>query len=242
MEKVGLGLSGGQKASMPRDDEALLCRICCDHYKGRESFALACSHFFCQGCWVAYLSAKVHEGPTCVYATCPEHKCPQIVSEAVFKEFASEEDLKRYQTFSLTSFVDINKTLRFCPGKDCGMVVKAPLSYARSVRCNCGSVFCFRCGEEAHDPATCTELALWKEKCQNESETANWILANTKQCPKCKTRIEKNQGCNHMTCRQCKVEPRVFCWVGAADQFRALERVVVLLFFPVVGSQEPGQE
>lgn len=140
-----------------------------------------------------------------MYTTCPEHKCPQISSEVVFAEFLSPEDLKRYQAFSLTSFVDINKTLRFCPGKDCGMVVKAPLSYPRSVRCNCGSVFCFRCGEEAHDPSKCAELAMWKEKCQNESETANWILANTKQCPKCKTRIEKNQGCNHMSCRQCKV-------------------------------------
>lgn len=147
----------------------------------------------------------MHEGPTCVYTTCPEHKCQQIVSEAVFKEFVSSGEMARYESFALTSFVDINKTLRFCPGKNCTMVVKAPLSYPRSVRCTCGSVFCFRCGEEAHDPASCAELALWKEKCQNESETANWILANTKQCPKCKTRIEKNQGCNHMTCRQCKV-------------------------------------
>jgi ariadne-1 len=62
-----------------------------------------------------------------------------------------------------------------------------------------------RCGEEAHEPVNCQNLILWKEKCQNESETANWILANTKRCPKCNTRIEKNQGCNHMTCRECKV-------------------------------------
>ena len=43
-----------------------------------------------------------------------------------------------------------------------------------------------------------------------QSETANWILANTKKCPKCYTRIEKNQGCNHMTCQQCKYD---FCWI-----------------------------
>ena len=62
-----------------------------------------------------------------------------------------------------------------------------------------------RCGEESHEPANCKRMLEWKEKNANESETANWILANTKRCPKCNTRIEKNQGCNHMTCRECKV-------------------------------------
>ncbi|KAJ1396709.1 hypothetical protein B484DRAFT_472235, partial [Ochromonadaceae sp. CCMP2298] len=67
-----------------------------------------------------------------------------------------------------------------------------------------------RCGEEAHDPCCCAQLAEWTLKCMNESETANWILANTRKCPECNTRIEKNQGCNHMTCRLCKHE---FCWI-----------------------------
>jgi hypothetical protein len=37
-----------------------------------------------------------------------------------------------------------------------------------------------------------------------------WILANTKPCPDCKRPIEKNMGCMHMTCSQCKTE---FCWM-----------------------------
>jgi len=37
-----------------------------------------------------------------------------------------------------------------------------------------------------------------------------WFAENTKECPQCNVRIEKNEGCNHMTCRQCTYQ---FCWV-----------------------------
>jgi ariadne-1 len=53
-------------------------------------------------------------------------------------------------------------------------------------------------------------VAQWIIKNSAESENLNWILANTKSCPKCKRPIEKNQGCMHMTCSQCKYE---FCWL-----------------------------
>jgi len=49
------------------------------------------------------------------------------------------------------------------------------------------------CSKEAHDPSPCDQVEVWLDKCGNESETANWILANTKKCPVCTVRIEKNQ-------------------------------------------------
>ncbi|CAG2176675.1 unnamed protein product [Oppiella nova] len=45
-----------------------------------------------------------------------------------------------------------------------------------------------------------------------DGKTANWIITNTKECPKCLTTIEKNGGCNHMTCRSVKCKYQ-FCWV-----------------------------
>lgn len=50
-------------------------------------------------------------------------------------------------------------------------------------------------------------LKKWIKKTNDDSETSNWISANTKECPKCNVTIEKNGGCNHMVCRNnnCKV-------------------------------------
>ena len=59
------------------------------------------------------------------------------------------------------------------------------------------------------------EINLRKERKRQEElakynkMSEQWILKNTKQCPNCKKPIEKNKGCNHMTCSQCKYE---FCW------------------------------
>lgn len=136
--------------------------------------------------------------------------------------------------------------LHFTSYNSYNIIYSLNIYFRQTVRCECGYPFCFRCGEESHDPSSCSQvlqqiynipkffyphnanrdivkiniaskinnnlrqLSVWSEKCSNESETANWILANTKKCPKCHARIEKNQGCNHMNCKLCKYE---FCWI-----------------------------
>ncbi|KAJ3966704.1 hypothetical protein EV361DRAFT_832400 [Lentinula raphanica] len=72
-------------------------------------------------------------------------------------------------------------------------------------------IFCFGCPIESdHRPVVCAVARLWLKKCEDDSETANWIKSNTKECSQCQSTIEKNGGCNHMTCKKCKYE---FCWV-----------------------------
>ena len=56
----------------------------------------------------------------------------------------------------------------------------------------------------------CETVRKWLVKNSAESENMNWIIANTKPCPECKRPIEKNMGCMHITCSQCKYE---FCWM-----------------------------
>jgi ariadne-1 len=56
--------------------------------------------------------------------------------------------------------------------------------------------FCFGCPLETdHRPVICAVARMWIKKCQDDSETANWIKSNTKECSQCQSTIEKNGGC-----------------------------------------------
>jgi ariadne-1 len=123
---------------------------------------------------------------------------------------ARKSALSKYERFLSSNYVDINRNIKWCPAPHCGWAVHA-VGAVKEVTCiHCRYSFCFKCGQPAHAPLSCDGLAAWNEKCSNESETANWFVANTKKCPKCSTHIEKNQGCNHMHCGMCKND---FCWL-----------------------------
>lgn len=187
---------------------SFVCRICCDDSVATEAVSLGCGHQFCRICYSEYLRNQVNDGPSCIRAHCPEHKCSQSVPRSFFTTLLCEPVGERYSMFVMRNYIETSKNMRYCPAPGCAKVAIG--SGVTKVNCTCSNPFCFRCGEEAHDPCSCTQLAEWSLKCINESETANWILANTKKCPKCNTRIEKNQGCNHMNCKLCKYE---FCWI-----------------------------
>ncbi|KAL3937714.1 MAG: hypothetical protein SGARI_002012 [Bacillariaceae sp.] len=185
-----------------------ICLVCMDEIGSDDEFlGMGCGHDFCRDCWGDYLvNAIQHEGATCMDATCPQADCPEVITE-----------------LELRAFVEFNPQLRWCPGKGCERIAyfngatssnlqKQQRSVSITAACDdCFTAFCFTCGDEAHAPATCHQMNLWKEKNSNgDKETANWMTVNTKPCPNCGKRIEKNGGCMHMTCSKCRHQ---FCWV-----------------------------
>jgi len=137
-----------------------------------------------------------------------------VIDQHAVQKLVPEELFRKYFTFLTQSFVDTNDRLKWCPAKGCGNAITAEMVEGQVVTCSCDYRFCFHCQEEAHFPATCDQVRNWQKKIQDESETQNWISANTQDCPKCKSFIEKNGGCNHMTCRVCTYE---FCWLCLRD-------------------------
>jgi len=178
-----------------------------------NSFEASCSHRFCFECWNQYLTNKIQQGESGGIC-CASYKCNANLDQHIIKRLISDDLYQKYFNYLTQSFVDQNEKLKWCPAPNCGNVITADMLKGQIVACSCGFRFCFRCQQESHFPATCEQVRMWQKKIQDVSETQNWIMANTQDCPKCKSFIEKNGGCNHMTCRVCSYE---FCWLCMRD-------------------------
>jgi len=188
------------------------CLICMEDVDDFSKLTMPCGHSFCMECWHDYLeNAIVHEGATCFQGLkCPHAGCGEAVTEIEISE-AAPELLERYYKFRLSHFVESCGLWCPTPGCERAVIVDAKRrNQAIEGGCrHCGATFCLGCGHEVHAPLSCKVLNMWLEKEHNESETANWMTCNTKNCPKCDARIYKDGGCMSVRCSQCK---HSFCW------------------------------
>lgn len=185
------------------------CLVCCEIVEASESCALLCNHRFCHDCWRSYLTMKINEGEV-VRINCPAVSCRHVIPDEVVKKLVTEDIFKKYLRFVTRSFVEDNTHFTWCPAPRCGNAITTDMLHNQIVHCTCGFRFCFSCHHEAHTPASCEQIKQWMKKCNDDSETGNWLGSNTKDCPRCQVSVEKNGGCNHMTCRQCTHE---WCWL-----------------------------
>jgi E3 ubiquitin-protein ligase RNF19A len=86
------------------------------------------------------------------------------------------------------------------------------------VVCSCGQEICGKCGNVFHGYffTSCNKAI--------DEQFDDWARSrDVRFCPYCKARIEKAEGCNHMTCYYCEFQ---FCWICGAtytsDHFTAL--------------------
>ncbi|KAG8529312.1 uncharacterized protein KY384_005948 [Bacidia gigantensis] len=215
LEEAGLG-SDTSSAPKTRAFKGFMCEICCEDTLGLETYALKCGHRYCIDCYRQYLAQKIRDEGEAARIQCPTAGCHRIVDSRSLDLLVAEDLKSRYQTLLTRTYVEDKDHLKWCPAPnceyaiDCGIKKKELGKIVPSVTCTCRHRFCFGCTLNDHQPAPCQLVKMWVKKCEDDSETANWINANTKECPKCSSTIEKNGGCNHMTCRKCKYE---FCWI-----------------------------
>ena len=195
-------------ATITKPIKPTMCNIC--FQKLEKTDALICGHLFCTSCWVECCKTALEPGKDSTIVKCPHLDCNVIIPRSFFRKYLPDSLFTKYEKVFCKSFTDGNKALRWCPFPNCDYAVENPSLVSVEVHCKCGKTFCFSCGFPSHLPASCDLVKKWTIKTNSDKENMAWILLHTKPCPKCSKPIEKNQGCNHMTCCQCKYE---FCWV-----------------------------
>ncbi|KAH7822019.1 putative RING finger protein [Monocercomonoides exilis] len=201
------------KKAKDLSEEESVCEICYETITSGEECRLPCQHTFCISCMESYLKSRISQGKSCLITSCPEGSCKIRVYPSLFTKLLNSKSESTYWMHLQNSFIDEQPKMRWCPSPNCEWVAVKE-SFDEDVTCRCGTIYCFKCGKEAHFPATCEMIEKWNIATSGEAMSSTWIYHNTKPCPKCKKPIQKNQGCNHMTCSQCKHQ---FCWICLGD-------------------------
>ena len=182
-----------------------ICLICEDELTDIEmkSNLVKCFHLFCDYCYYNYFKEKINNNDV-ENIKCPEINCNQIIFND-FIEMKLIKDLpllEKYKKFKVRKQLLKNPNVKLCPYPDCE-------SYARKkkdkyVQCIQNKhEFCFDCLKKWHGYKPC--------KIERDKRFENYINAyKVKRCPRCKYYIEKNEGCNHITCFNCKYQ---WCWL-----------------------------
>ncbi|CAL1390492.1 unnamed protein product [Linum trigynum] len=206
---------GGGGGVESRDE----CQICFERFEIEERASLSCGHSFCRICCSTYIELSIDDGGAgCLTLRCPEPNCPALVCQSAVGTLVSDgRYVEKYARVLRRSYIEGKKGHKWCPAPDCETAVEFQIGEKSNydVVCDCSHEFCWNCAEDAHRPLNCATVEKWIRKNRSDSENVNWVLANTKPCPKCRQPIEKNQGCNHMSCK-CRFE---FCWMCLADWY-----------------------
>ena len=180
------------------------CSICGDEVEKSEMKKYPkCGHEYCFHCWDHYLRGKINESNV-RGIKCMDYKCKEIIDEKFIYSFIEKDKvlLEKYKKFKLKLEILNDSNKKFCPHPNCDSYGEKNKNN-KFIKCKNGHKFCFVCLKDWHEGKNCDVddeegFQIWKK---------NKII---KQCPKCKMYTEKNEGCNHMTCVECKYQ---WCWL-----------------------------
>ncbi|XP_023224404.1 potential E3 ubiquitin-protein ligase ariadne-2-like [Centruroides sculpturatus] len=212
-----------------RSNPSVQCTTCLQFMSGDHFRNLACGHSFCKDCWSMHFEIQIIQGVT-TGIECMQQGCNILVPEDFVMSILNKSSLReRYQQFAFSDYVKSHPQLRYCPGPNCTVVVRAKESKSKRVICkHCKTQFCFKCGTDYHAPTDCKIIKKWLTKCADDSETANYISAHTKDVSTSAILVNfyfniyilYNMGCPHFTltitwqCYNCRHD---FCWMCLGD-------------------------
>ena len=183
------------------------CGVCGDtiEYQDEYKVKISCNHTFCLDCWENYLKEKINNANV-GKISCMQHGCSIVLTKDFIRKILNNDDvlMKKYDKFEERQKILMSdKNIKFCPTPDCDGYAERKNKDTKYVKCNFGHDFCFECLNAPHGDKKCEDLI--------DKGFEDWKAHKiVKRCPKCKMWTEKNEGCNHMTCVECKFQ---WCWL-----------------------------
>ncbi|KAH7344058.1 hypothetical protein B0J17DRAFT_200907 [Rhizoctonia solani] len=211
------------------------CSICMDNTNDfpRHGPTSRCTHApaICIPCLEQYISHSIlTNGLTLI--TCPIPECRQTLEyEDVMRGAKGDQTcINRYETLLLRRLLENDPNFIWCKNPACnwGQVHECGADKPLVICEECRAESCFTHDIPWHTGLTCKQFdanakknaeSQRSKKKQNRKdirESEKYIRNNFKKCPSCKRRIQKNGGCNHMTCCRPAGCGHEFCWLCLA--------------------------
>lgn len=195
-------VDGGDDTKVPT------CVICFNSFAPKD--VVFCpnikeSHPVCIGCMNRYCLETL---PSVTLTAIPCPQCNVCYPKYAITSCLCEWDILVFEQkeSNVNCRVALNKDVAMVLYCECGVVavVEEKDKGSGIITCLCGRAYCIKCGNFEHPG----------RECPPPPETQNWLNKHSKPCPNCKQAIEKNGGCNHMTCHVrsggCGHQ---FCWL-----------------------------
>ncbi len=193
--------------------ESFDCPICFDSKNSNEIITLPCQDQACANCLTQWITLKTSENnytiddqTPCIMAGCKKDLCLQEIYNKIPILSQQKMDEVLLQVY-FSKQCDIRK----CPNFNCSFAgiidTKSPCTFP--LQCD----LCETKWRDKQHFTTFEKIIDYLKNLSNvnaEELSQSWIKQKSKQCPDCHVNIEKNGGCDHMTCRNCGHQ---FCWI-----------------------------
>ena len=175
------------------------CQICYEEMV--DSWSMCGSHMFCRNCIQEFLHIKISESQV-ASLHCPGDECPHTFTDEIIFDLVTSPVYQKYLKFKRRAEIMKDPTVRWCLTPNCEGYARGSQENPKIVCPECAAEMCFRCGEAWHS-RTCEEAV--------DRAYESWARGKEVQlCPRCRHRIEKIEGCNHMSCIICDYQ---WCWL-----------------------------
>ncbi|PPQ97579.1 hypothetical protein CVT26_002307 [Gymnopilus dilepis] len=179
------------------------CPVCLE--KVTSGIKLDCGHSWCRNCLKRYLEAAIEQKYFPLKCLGNSAKCTERIPLLTARALLPAASLDALVHAAFGAHVQSHSDLHYCPTPDCPQVYRSAKGGV-FIQCpSCLIRICPSCHTDAHDGLTCAESK------HGDDLFDEWAgQHDVKRCPGCNVAIEKEEGCNHMTCTMCNTH---ICWV-----------------------------